>query len=115
MRTRPVDLVEVDDIDVAGQLLLDGEVDAVVDDAPALDWFSSCGEGQGRTALVGGVFDPEYYAVATDEGSELTERIDRALLETREDGTCSRSTTSGSGETRAPRAASRPPTFTDGQ
>jgi polar amino acid transport system substrate-binding protein len=86
MRTRPVDLVEVDDIDVAGQLLLDGEVDAVVYDAPALDWFSR-GEGQGRTALVGGVFDPEYYAVATDEGSELTERIDRALLETREDGT----------------------------
>jgi polar amino acid transport system substrate-binding protein len=86
MRTRPVDLVEVDDVDAAGRMLLEGEVDAVVYDEPALDWFSR-GEGQGRTVLVGGVFDPEYYGVATGEGSALTERIDRALLETREDGT----------------------------
>jgi ABC-type amino acid transport substrate-binding protein len=89
MRTRPVDLVEVDDIDEAGALLLAAEVEAVVYDAPALDWFSR-GEGRGRTAIVGGVFDPEYYAVAAAEGSPLTERIDRALLEAREDGTWQR-------------------------
>ena len=35
MRSRPVDLVEADDIDAAGSLLLDGRVDAVVYDAPA--------------------------------------------------------------------------------
>jgi polar amino acid transport system substrate-binding protein len=89
MRRRPVELVEVDDLDVAGSLLLDGEVDAVVYDAPALEWFAK-GDGQGRTAVVGGIFDPEYYAVATMDGSPLTERIDRALLETREDGTWER-------------------------
>ena len=89
MRTRPVDLVEVEDVDAAGRLLLEGEVEAVVYDSPALEWFSR-GEGRGRTALVGGIFDPEYYAVAAPQGSPLTERIDRALLETREDGTWQR-------------------------
>jgi ABC-type amino acid transport substrate-binding protein len=89
MRTRPVELVEVDDVDAAGRLLLDGEVEAVVYDAPALDWFAR-GEGRGRTVLVGGIFDPEYYAIAAPEGSPLTEQIDRVLLETREDGTWQR-------------------------
>ena len=89
MRSRPVDLVEVDDVEAAGSLLLDGRVDAVVYDAPALEWFAK-GDGQGRTTVVGGIFDPEYYAVATTDGSPLTEQIDRALLETREDGTWER-------------------------
>jgi polar amino acid transport system substrate-binding protein len=89
MRRRPVELVEADDVDAAGRLLLAGEVEAVVFDHPALEWFAH-GEGNRRTAVVGGIFDPEYYAVAAGDASRLLERIDRSLLEVREDGTWQR-------------------------
>lgn len=89
MRRRPVEVVEAPDLDAAGRLLLAGRVDAVVFDQPALKWFSK-GAGNGRTAVVGGIFDPEYYGVAAADGSGLIERIDRALLDLREDGTWQR-------------------------
>lgn len=57
-----------------------------LDDRQALEWWCK-GAGNGRTAVVGGIFDPEYDGVAAADGSGLIERIDPALLDLREDGT----------------------------
>ncbi|MCU0270272.1 MAG: transporter substrate-binding domain-containing protein [Acidimicrobiales bacterium] len=62
------------------------QVDAVVYDAPILRYYAQT-DGKGRVVVVGPVFEPEYYGVALGQGSARTERIDRALLAVREDGT----------------------------
>ena len=63
-----------------------GNLDAVVFDAPILSYYvNTAGAGVGE--LVGPTFLREYYGFALAPGSELRERIDRALLRFAEDGT----------------------------
>jgi polar amino acid transport system substrate-binding protein len=61
------------------------DVDAVVHDAPLLEYFASR-EGRGRVLVVGKVFKEEKYGIALQDGSPLRERVDRALLQVRESG-----------------------------
>lgn len=73
-------------IDEAYALLLAGEVDAVVYDAPVLRYYSVT-TGSGVVALVGPLFKPEKYGIALPHGSELREPINEVLLEMYQDGT----------------------------
>jgi polar amino acid transport system substrate-binding protein len=86
---RGIEAVETEDIGAAVDLLLTGSVDAVVFDEPVLADIANR-RGGGELGVVGGIFEPGYYAIATPARSDLLEAIDHALLETREDGTWSR-------------------------
>ena len=56
-----------------------GEADAVVYDAPLLRYFTQRQEGAGLEVLPQ-TFEPQLYAIALPQGSELREPINRALL-----------------------------------
>jgi polar amino acid transport system substrate-binding protein len=66
-------------------LLDSGEVDAVVYDAPVLQYYASH-EGRGNVAVVGNVFHGESYGFALTEQGNLREPVDRAMLALRESG-----------------------------
>ena len=72
-------------IDGAYPALLAGEVDAVLYDYPSLAYYAQ-NAGRGKARLVGPVFQHEPYGIAFPEGSPLRERVNRALLEIREEG-----------------------------
>ncbi len=65
--------------------LLTGQVDAIVFDAPVLQYYATH-EGQGRARVVGSVFRAEDYGFALRSGEDLRKDIDGALLAMREDG-----------------------------
>jgi polar amino acid transport system substrate-binding protein len=67
-------------------MLQEGEVDAIVYDAPTLQYWLAR-RGQGMVAVVGPVFRPEKYAIAVAGGSALRKPINEALLALYEDGT----------------------------
>jgi polar amino acid transport system substrate-binding protein len=71
------------------RMLVRGEVQAVVFDAPTLQYWLAK-EGTGAVQVVGPLFQPEKYAIAVAEGSALRKPIDEALLEIYEDGTYDR-------------------------
>ena len=78
--------VLVDDIEDAYPLLSEGQVDAVVFDAPVLQ-FHAAREGAGEVATVGADFQRVQYGLMLSEGdAELQERIDLALLDLIESG-----------------------------
>ncbi|WP_238368095.1 transporter substrate-binding domain-containing protein [Mesobacterium pallidum] len=60
------------------------DLDAIVFDKPLLNYYVRTG---GNARVVDRVFKPEDYGIAFDQGSPLTEEINRALLALREDGT----------------------------
>jgi polar amino acid transport system substrate-binding protein len=62
-----------------------GDLDAVVHDAPILEYYARTA-GQGRFVTVGRVFNPEKYGIAFPQGSALREDVDQALLFLRESG-----------------------------
>jgi polar amino acid transport system substrate-binding protein len=72
-------------IDEAYTLMDDGEIDAIVYDAPVLLYYAA-GEGQGRVRLAGEVFRREDYGIALPSGSPYREAVNRALIEVRESG-----------------------------
>ncbi|MFM7069612.1 MAG: transporter substrate-binding domain-containing protein [Actinomycetes bacterium] len=76
----------VDDVSAAEELLLDGDADAVVYDAPVLDYFAQT-EGDGRVKVVGPLYDPQGYGIALPDNSPALEPVNAALLMLREDGT----------------------------
>jgi len=76
-------IVEVQNEDEAYNKLLQGEVAAVVYDSPSLLYFAN-NEGAGKVAIIGGIFDRQYYGIAFPEGSPLRERVNRALLKLRD-------------------------------
>jgi polar amino acid transport system substrate-binding protein len=82
-------LVEVAKVDEGYELLSRGEVDAVVYDAPVLQYHASR-EGGGVVVVVGPVFQRESYGIALQEGSPYREKINTILLEFRENGTYDR-------------------------
>jgi len=62
-----------------------GKVDAVVYDAPMLQ-YAATRSGDDKLQMVGPVFDRQNYAFALQDGSPLCERINRALLSLTERG-----------------------------
>jgi ABC-type amino acid transport substrate-binding protein len=66
--------------------LLDGTVQAVVFDAPTLEYWQSR-LGAGELQVVGPVFRPLKYGIAVAQGNPLRKRINEALLEMYADGT----------------------------
>lgn len=70
------------------QMLAQGEVQAVVFDAPTLQYWAK--QGSGIVQVVGPVFRPEKYGIAVAEGSALRKPINEALLELYVDGTYER-------------------------
>lgn len=80
---------EVDRIDQAFAELHAKKVEAVVFDAPVLQYYASH-EGKGRVMLAGTSFRKEDYGIAFPLGSTMRKRVDGALLSLREDGTYDR-------------------------
>lgn len=66
-----------------------GEADAVVYDAPVLQYYASH-EGKGKVRLVGSVFKKESYGILLPAGSPLRKPVNEALLRLRENGTYDR-------------------------
>lgn len=71
------------------RMLLQGEAQAVVFDAPTLQYWAAR-EGHGQVQVVGPVFMPERYAIAVGEGSALRKPINQALLQMVADGSYER-------------------------
>ncbi len=63
-----------------------GELNAVVFDAPILSYYASH-DGRRMASMTGGVFLRENYGIAFPTGSPLVEDVNQALLSLREDGT----------------------------
>ncbi len=77
--------IPFDKIEQAYEMLLAGELNAVVYDRPHLLYYAG-GEGQGKVEVVGNIFAPQDYGMAMPQGSELRERINRAILSIIEKG-----------------------------
>ncbi len=60
--------------------LQSGKADAVVYDAPVLQYFASH-DGNGKAAVVGSVFKPEYYGIALANNSALRKPINQTLTD----------------------------------
>lgn len=88
-REAKIQPIEFDRIEEAYGALLDKKADAVVFDAPILQYFAAQ-SGKGRFVMAGGVFKKEDYGIAFPLGSPLRKRVDQALLKLREDGTFDR-------------------------
>src|SRR5262249_52384604 len=73
-------------IDEAYSLLLNGQVDAIVYDAPVLRYYIQT-SGNSDLQLVGQEFDTEKYGIALPTGSSYREPINRSTLKLLEDGT----------------------------
>ncbi|HEX4524656.1 MAG TPA: transporter substrate-binding domain-containing protein [Casimicrobiaceae bacterium] len=67
------------------KLLLQGRVQAMVFDAPTLQYWSAR-RGNGSLRVVGPMFAPEKYGIAVADGSRLRKQINGALLQMYEDG-----------------------------
>jgi polar amino acid transport system substrate-binding protein len=78
--------VIVPSVDDAIQLLQSGQVQAVVYDAPVLQ-YKLLKVGDEQLHLAETVFNPEDYGIAFPQGSDLVEPIDQAILALVEDGT----------------------------
>ncbi|UCD80639.1 MAG: transporter substrate-binding domain-containing protein [Desulfobacterales bacterium] len=65
--------------------LLQGEVEAVVYDAPNLLYYAN-GAGRGKVTVVGKIFEPQDYGLAVPQGSPLREKLNRAILKLVESG-----------------------------
>jgi polar amino acid transport system substrate-binding protein len=81
--------VEVTSADQGYNLLTQGQVQAIVFDAPTLQYWAAK-RGQGVLEVVGPIFRPVKYGIAMPEGSPLRKQINQALLEMYQDGTYER-------------------------
>lgn len=75
----------VTDIDDAYVMLDAGQVDAIVYDAPTLQYYAKT-RGAGKFAAVGSMFDQQYYGIAVPQGSHIREYISKAILKMKENG-----------------------------
>ncbi len=81
-----VQKLETDDIGLAIKELEGSRADAVVFDAPVLQYYAAK-EGNGRVKVVGPIFKRENYGLVFQQGSPLRKQVNEALLKMREDGT----------------------------
>jgi len=72
-------------VDDAIAALVNGEVEAVVYDAPNLLYYAN-GKGKGKVTVVGKIFEPQDYGLALPQGSILRKKINLAILELIEAG-----------------------------
>lgn len=79
-------VTEFQKIDQAFAALEQGNIDAVVFDAPVLLYYAANG-GRGKVRVVGPIFKKENYGILFPRGSEIRKTINEALLKMREDGT----------------------------
>ncbi len=77
--------VDVASAEEGSDLVLQGEVQALVFDAPTLQYLAMK-RGNGVLRVVGPIFASQKYGIAVVDGSPLRKRINRALLEMYEDG-----------------------------
>lgn len=89
LKSSRAQVTEVPRIGDAYEALRARKVDAVVFDAPVLQYFSSH-DGKGKVQTVGTIFRREDYGIVFPLDSKLRKRVDRALLGLREDGTYQR-------------------------
>ena len=86
LQARDLPFVPVSDTEQAYAMLVRGDIQAIVYDAPQLrHWLAN--RGPSMAALVGPVFRPERYGIALPIGSPLRKPINAALLAMQEDGT----------------------------
>jgi len=78
-------VVSVKVIDEAIEKLLRHKVDAVVFDSPTILYYAH-NEAAGKVAVVGDLFDLQYYGFLFPQGSELREPVNRALLKMHKNG-----------------------------
>lgn len=78
-------VVTVTDINDAYAMLIAGQVDAVVYDAPTLQYFAK-NEGAGKVVAVGSLFAQQPYGVAMPLDSSLRTAIDASILKLKENG-----------------------------
>ena len=77
--------VEVASAEEGCDLVLNGDVQAMVFDAPTLQYLATK-RGNGVLRVVGPIFAAQKYGIAIPDGSPLRKRINRALLEMYDDG-----------------------------
>ncbi|MGE4532444.1 MULTISPECIES: transporter substrate-binding domain-containing protein [Halomonas] len=66
--------------------LLGGNVDAAFYDAPNVGYFAQT-RGEGRTKVVGPLYEGQQYGIVFHQGSEWVEPVNEALAAMKEDGT----------------------------
>jgi polar amino acid transport system substrate-binding protein len=81
-----INYVGVDNIDQAVSLLEKGQVDAIVFDAPVLQYYAT-NHGNGKVKVVGPVFKTVFYGFAVPTGNPIRKQINEGLLNLVEDGT----------------------------
>lgn len=86
LQPQPITIVPVTKIDDAYKALLEEKVDAVVFDAPVLQYYA-VQEGKGKVQVVGDLIRSESYGIALANGSPDRKAINSALLKLRENGT----------------------------
>jgi len=84
LRDRGIEFTPITSVDQAASLLARRQVDAIVYEAPSLQYWVRLRSGAGQ--IVGPVFNPERYGIAVPLGSALRKRINTALLEMQADG-----------------------------
>ncbi len=85
LRELKAQVQEVTRIDEAFDALLNNDVDAVVFDAPVLQYYAA--NAKGRVHMVGSLFRKEDYGIVFQPASPLRKQVNQALLALREDGT----------------------------
>ena len=78
--------VEVTDGEEAYKMITQGQVQAIVFDAPTLQYWAAK-RGQGVLQLVGPVFRPVKYGIAVADGSPLRKKLNQAMLTLYQEGT----------------------------
>lgn len=86
LRQHNVEVSEFAKVEEAYQALLQGQVAAVVYDAPVLLYYASH-EGKGKVQTVGAIFRKENYGIAFPANSSHRKPVNEALLKLKENGT----------------------------
>jgi polar amino acid transport system substrate-binding protein len=81
-----VDATEFASVEEAYKALQQGQMDAVVYDAPVLLYYASH-EGKGKVQVVGSIFRKENYGIVFPSNSSYRKRVNEALLRIKENGT----------------------------
>ena len=86
LRRRRIPFIVVNDGAEGAELLSQGKVQAIVYDAPTLQYWLAR-SNRPDLQIVGPIFMPEMYGIAIAAGSPLRKRINEALLAIYQDGT----------------------------
>jgi polar amino acid transport system substrate-binding protein len=86
VQQRGLNYVETSNIEQAIDLLVAGEVDGVVFDAPILEFRANTRPGL-DVEVVGGLFDLDKYGIGFPQGSDLRDQVNPVLLDLQRNGT----------------------------